>query len=178
MDCAAGAVCRPDFNDFNDLNGLNDFNDLNSSFRPLTTNNYQLTTAVSVPSTFLHFSFGFGVPSVTSHILLCTIRSRFRSTFHFLHSTFYNPSSVPSFTFHFLPPTSCGRSRADGDSEEAIGLFAEDLRRFREIVPVDTISMHGSPLSFFGTCFRLCRSRWTVIIGGNGGILWCTRGAF
>jgi hypothetical protein len=38
-------------------------------------------------------------------------------------------------------------SRSDGDAEEAIALFEQDLRRFREIVPVDTVSMHGSPLS-------------------------------
>jgi hypothetical protein len=35
-------------------------------------------------------------------------------------------------------------SRADGDAEEAIALFEEDMRRFGEIVPVDTVSMHGS----------------------------------
>ena len=38
-------------------------------------------------------------------------------------------------------------AKAKGDEEEAIALFEQGLKRFREIVPVATVSMHGSPLS-------------------------------
>lgn len=38
-------------------------------------------------------------------------------------------------------------ARAKGDLQQAIALFAQELKRFRQIVPVDTVSMHGSPLS-------------------------------
>jgi hypothetical protein len=38
-------------------------------------------------------------------------------------------------------------AKARGNTEEAIRLFEQELERFREIVPVDTVSMHGSPLS-------------------------------
>jgi hypothetical protein len=38
-------------------------------------------------------------------------------------------------------------AKAKGDEEEAIALFEQELKRFREIVPVATVSMHGSPLS-------------------------------
>ncbi len=38
-------------------------------------------------------------------------------------------------------------AQAKGDKEQAITLFEQELKNFREIVPVDTISMHGSPLS-------------------------------
>jgi hypothetical protein len=38
-------------------------------------------------------------------------------------------------------------AKANGNMERAIALFQEELHRFREIVPVETVSMHGSPLS-------------------------------
>jgi hypothetical protein len=38
-------------------------------------------------------------------------------------------------------------AKAKGDEQQAIALFEQELERFREIVPVETISMHGSPLS-------------------------------
>jgi hypothetical protein len=38
-------------------------------------------------------------------------------------------------------------ARARGNTREAIHLFEQELERFRAIVPVDTVSMHGSPLS-------------------------------
>jgi hypothetical protein len=38
-------------------------------------------------------------------------------------------------------------ARARGDSEKAIQGFEQDLERFREVVPVETVSAHGSPLS-------------------------------
>jgi hypothetical protein len=38
-------------------------------------------------------------------------------------------------------------SRARGDVAQALALFAHDLARFREHVPVRVASMHGSPLS-------------------------------
>jgi hypothetical protein len=38
-------------------------------------------------------------------------------------------------------------AKANGDSERAIGLFERELSQFRHVVPVQTISMHGSPLS-------------------------------
>jgi hypothetical protein len=38
-------------------------------------------------------------------------------------------------------------AKANGNMERAIALFKEELHRFREIVPVETVSMHGSPLS-------------------------------
>lgn len=38
-------------------------------------------------------------------------------------------------------------ARAKGDPQRAIALFEQELKRFRQIVPVDTVSMHGSPLS-------------------------------
>jgi hypothetical protein len=38
-------------------------------------------------------------------------------------------------------------AKANGNMERAIALFQEELHHFREIVPVDTVSMHGSPLS-------------------------------
>jgi hypothetical protein len=38
-------------------------------------------------------------------------------------------------------------AKARGDSKRAMALFRRELKRFRQIVPVDTISMHGSPLS-------------------------------
>lgn len=38
-------------------------------------------------------------------------------------------------------------SRARGDMARALALFADDLARFREHVPVRVASMHGSPLS-------------------------------
>jgi hypothetical protein len=38
-------------------------------------------------------------------------------------------------------------SKTNGDLEKAISLFAEELQEFRKISPVNTICMHGSPLS-------------------------------
>jgi len=38
-------------------------------------------------------------------------------------------------------------AKSKGNKEKAIYLFEEELKQFREIVPVSTISMHGSPLS-------------------------------
>lgn len=38
-------------------------------------------------------------------------------------------------------------AKAKGDASQAIAIFERDLQCFREIVPVQTISMHGSPLS-------------------------------
>lgn len=37
--------------------------------------------------------------------------------------------------------------KARGDKEAALAIFERELAGFREIVPVDTVSMHGSPLS-------------------------------
>lgn len=39
--------------------------------------------------------------------------------------------------------------KSRGDIHKAWVVFMEELNRFREIVPVDTVSMHGSPLSSF-----------------------------
>jgi hypothetical protein len=38
-------------------------------------------------------------------------------------------------------------AKTKGDKAQAIALFERELERFREIVPIETISMHGSPLS-------------------------------
>jgi len=38
-------------------------------------------------------------------------------------------------------------TRAKGDVGRAVHIFAEELARFRAIVPVETAAMHGSPLS-------------------------------
>ena len=38
-------------------------------------------------------------------------------------------------------------ARAKGDAQQAITMFEQELERFRQIAPVDTISMHGSPLT-------------------------------
>jgi hypothetical protein len=38
-------------------------------------------------------------------------------------------------------------AKARGDKSRAINLFKEELDRFREIVPIETVSMHGSPLT-------------------------------
>jgi hypothetical protein len=38
-------------------------------------------------------------------------------------------------------------AKAKGETETAIALFEQELKQFREIVPVETASMHGSPLS-------------------------------
>lgn len=38
-------------------------------------------------------------------------------------------------------------ARAKGDTQQAIAMFEGELEQFRQIVPVDTISMHGSPLT-------------------------------
>jgi hypothetical protein len=38
-------------------------------------------------------------------------------------------------------------AKTKGNQTQAIALFERELKRFREIVPVETISMHGSPLS-------------------------------
>lgn len=38
-------------------------------------------------------------------------------------------------------------ARAKGNTAKAIQTFEQELNRFRDLVPVDTISMHGSPLS-------------------------------
>jgi len=38
-------------------------------------------------------------------------------------------------------------AKTKGNVERAIQLFGDDLQSFRELVPVSTISMHGSPLS-------------------------------
>jgi len=38
-------------------------------------------------------------------------------------------------------------AKARGDRDRAICMFERELERFRQIVPVHTISMHGSPLS-------------------------------
>ena len=38
-------------------------------------------------------------------------------------------------------------ARVKGKTTEALRLFERELEKFREIVPVDTVSMHGSPLS-------------------------------
>lgn len=40
-------------------------------------------------------------------------------------------------------------AKAKGDPERAIQIFEKELRSLRKIVPVKTISMHGSPLSFW-----------------------------
>jgi hypothetical protein len=37
-------------------------------------------------------------------------------------------------------------TKARGDRERAIALFDQELKHFRRIVPISTISMHGSPL--------------------------------
>lgn len=38
-------------------------------------------------------------------------------------------------------------SKADGDHRKALELFREELKKFREVVDVKTVCMHGSPLS-------------------------------
>jgi hypothetical protein len=38
-------------------------------------------------------------------------------------------------------------SKTNGDYEKAVALFSSELEEFRKISPVDTICMHGSPLS-------------------------------
>lgn len=38
-------------------------------------------------------------------------------------------------------------ARARGDEHRAIAMFEQELRRFRQVVPIHTINMHGSPLS-------------------------------
>ena len=38
-------------------------------------------------------------------------------------------------------------SQAKGNVEQAIILFEQELRRLRQSIPVDTVSMHGSPLT-------------------------------
>jgi len=38
-------------------------------------------------------------------------------------------------------------TKAKGDSNRAIAIFEAELRKFREVVSISTISMHGSPLS-------------------------------
>lgn len=38
-------------------------------------------------------------------------------------------------------------AKAKGNTQQAIALFDHELKQFRRIVPVDTVSMHGSPLS-------------------------------
>jgi len=38
-------------------------------------------------------------------------------------------------------------TKTRGNSQQAITLFAQDLEAFRQIAPVETISMHGSPLT-------------------------------
>lgn len=38
-------------------------------------------------------------------------------------------------------------SKTKGNKEKAIDLFEQELRKFRKLIPVYTISMHGSPLS-------------------------------
>lgn len=40
-------------------------------------------------------------------------------------------------------------ARAKGDIQQAISLFEQELGQLRQIVPVDTISMHGSPLTLW-----------------------------
>ena len=40
-------------------------------------------------------------------------------------------------------------SKAKGDYQKAIALFESELEEFRKVCPVDTICMHGSPLSPF-----------------------------
>jgi hypothetical protein len=37
-------------------------------------------------------------------------------------------------------------SKAKGSAEQAIAFFEQELKQFRQFVPVDTVSMHGSPL--------------------------------
>ena len=37
-------------------------------------------------------------------------------------------------------------NKAYGNSQRAMNIFSSELQKFRQIVPVDTISMHGSPL--------------------------------
>jgi hypothetical protein len=48
-------------------------------------------------------------------------------------------------------------AKAGGDYEKAIGLFARELAEFREICDVQTICMHGSPLSRYDN-----RDLWKV----------------
>lgn len=38
-------------------------------------------------------------------------------------------------------------TKARGNNEKALRLFKQELAEFREVVPVETISMHGSPLT-------------------------------
>jgi hypothetical protein len=48
-------------------------------------------------------------------------------------------------------------SKAKGDYKKAITLFQSELQAFRKICPVDTICMHGSPLSKYNN-----RDLWNV----------------
>jgi len=38
-------------------------------------------------------------------------------------------------------------TKTRGNNEQALKLFEQELAEFREVVPVETISMHGSPLT-------------------------------
>jgi hypothetical protein len=42
-------------------------------------------------------------------------------------------------------------AKTKGNSEQALLLFEKELDRFRKILPVKTVSMHGSPLSSWKT---------------------------
>lgn len=42
--------------------------------------------------------------------------------------------------------------RARGDHEQALARFERNLERFRELVPVETVAAHGSPLSSLDNC--------------------------
>lgn len=48
-------------------------------------------------------------------------------------------------------------SKTKGDSKKAIALFQSELEEFRKICPIDTICMHGSPLSKYNN-----RDLWNV----------------
>jgi len=82
-----------------------------------------------------------------------------RSSYYFRYPTTFKPDIINKIRdlgheigYHYEV-----LSKTKGDFKKAIELFQSELEEFRKICPVDTICMHGSPLSVFDN-----RDLWNV----------------
>jgi hypothetical protein len=76
-------------------------------------------------------------------------RMGIRSTYYFRYPYTFNPEIIHDISrfgheigYHYET-----LSKAGGDHEKAIRIFEKELAEFRKIVEVNTVCMHGSPLS-------------------------------
>ncbi len=74
-----------------------------------------------------------------------------RSSYYFRYPSTFRPDTITKIRdygheigYHYEV-----LSKTRGDYEKAVTLFTSELKEFRKICPIDTICMHGSPLSKF-----------------------------